>query len=254
MVFAGGVSALNASSNAAYVTKAVAEAISAAKSTEVDFSTLFQQLRGEVWERAVYSYAIKDVDYATREYVSSPILEKLVRAHVSLVADGTSWILYNPASSGKTSAAKIIIKMVLGDKSNPTPGLLFTGVAVFKNNYFEYITDCFPDYQSNPAAVFKCVVSALSRSSTAKSPWLILDDFNHPGDDDVNLKFAEALSRQVSNEKLNLKILFMTSKKEMAQELLSYNSGQKILPFPGFTSPDSTPSCMRRKSQRFLGG
>lgn len=242
MVFDGGVSALGAAKNAAYVTRAVSEAISAAKSTEVESSTLFQQLRAEVFARTVYSYGKKDVDYAEKKYASSPVYAKLVRAHESLiVADSTSRIIYNPPSSGKTSAAKMFMKKVLGNVSNPSPGLMFTGVSAV-NNYFESITDCFPDHQSDPATVFKCVISALSRSSTAKqrSPWLILDEFNLPGEDNINLKFAETLFRQVSEEKLNFNILFITQKEEMANELLSYNCWQKISPLPGFTSPDST--------------
>ena len=241
MVVPQASAALSTAKNAAYVCKAVSEAINAAKNDQAESSTLLEQLRKEVASRTVYSYGEKDESYADAKYAPSPVFSKLIHAHKCLrVADSTSRILYAPPSSGKTSAAKMFMKIVLGDEADCCPGLMFTGVSAI-SNYFESITSCFPDYQSDPALVIKCVIAALSRGSTAKqgSPWLILDEFNLPGEDNVNMLFAETLFRQVSERKLNFNILFITQKEQMATDLLALNSWQKISPLPGFTSPDS---------------
>lgn len=77
-------------------------------------------------------------------------------------------------------------------------------------------------------------------AATQGSPWLILDDFNLPGEDNINMLFAETLFRQVAEKRLNFNLLFITQKKQMANaDLLALNSWQKIIsPLPRFTSPD----------------
>jgi hypothetical protein len=240
MVLPHATAALATAKNAAYVGKAITEAINAAKNNDVATSELLTQLSEEVASRTVYSYGTKE-HYADDKFAPSPIYSKLIEAYKCIqVSDSTSRILYAEPSSGKTSAAKMFMKLVLGDKDDICPGLMFTGVSA-SSNYFESIMTCFPEYQSDPAAVFKCLIAALSRSSTATqgSPWLILDEFNLPGEDNINMLFAETLFRQVAEKRLNFNLLFITQKKQMANDLLALNSWQKISPLPRFTSPDS---------------
>lgn len=71
------------------------------------------------------------------------------------------------------------------------------------------------------------------------SPWLILDEFNLPGPDNVNMLFAETLFRQVAERKLKFNILFIAQNEQMVTDLLALNSWQNIAPLPGLTSPDS---------------
>lgn len=239
MILPHSAAALATAKNAAYVGKAITEAIDAAKNNDVETSKLLTQLSEEVASRTLYSYGKKE-HYADSKFAPSPIYSKLIEAYECIqVADSTSRIMYGAPSSGKTSAAKMFMKLVLGNKDDICPCMMFTGVSA--KNYFESITNCFTEYQSDRAVVFKCLIAAISRSSSAtqRSPWLILDEFNLPGEDDINMLFAETLFRQVAEKRLNFNILFITQKDQMANDLLALNSWQKISPLPRFTSPDS---------------
>ena len=234
--------AIATAKNAAYVGKAITDAINAAKGTSdgVQTSELLTRIREDVASRTVYSYGEKE-HYADIKYAPSPIFSKLIESYKCIqISDSTSRILFAEPSSGKTSAAKMFMKLVLGDKDDPCPALMFTGVSA-SSNYFQSIISCFPGYESDPAGVFKCLIAALSRSSTAtqRSPWLILDEFNLAGEDNINMLFAETLFRQVAEKMLNFNLLFITQKEQMANDLLALNSWQKISPLPRFTSPDS---------------
>ena len=240
MVLPHASAALSTAKNAAYVGKAVTEAIQAAKSNDVETSMLLGELRKQVSERTLYSYG-KVEHYTDAKFAPSPLYTKLIAAHQCLrVSDNTSRILSAPPSSGKTTAAKMFMKLVLGGDLC-CPGLMFTGISN-NSNYFESIVDCFSVYEADPVAVFKCLIAALSRSvnATQGSPWLILDEFNVKGENDINMVFAETLFRQVAEKQLNFNILFITQKEQMANDMLALNKWQKISPLPKFTSPDSS--------------
>lgn len=66
--------------NAAYVGKAITEAINAAKNNEVATSELLTQLSEEVASHTVYSYGSKQ-HYANDKFAPSPIYSKLIEAY-----------------------------------------------------------------------------------------------------------------------------------------------------------------------------
>lgn len=228
--------------SATYVAKSVTEAVNAAaQSKSVHSSPLLSDLKQQVAARTVYSYGVAE-DFKNIEYIQSPLTSMLIKAFETLIiADSTSRIFFAPPSTGKTSACKSFMKNILGNDEINVPGMMFTGGTTI-SNYFEFIASCFPGYETDPGVAFKCLVAAMSRSDTATqgSPWLILDEFNLAGEDNINLVFAENLFRQVAEKKLNFNILFVTQKEEMTKTLLGMNAWQKISPLPGFTIPDST--------------
>jgi hypothetical protein len=143
----------------------------------------------------------------------------LAAAHRVLGNDSRSRVLYAPPSKGKTSAAKAFLKNVLGDAAINSPALMFTGAGIIPN-YVQYIANCFEEAQGDPAVALKCLIAALSRSPTTAThgnPWLILDEFNSVGEAGVNMAFADSLSRQVAEKKLNFTVLFITQRKRNRQ-------------------------------------
>lgn len=223
--------------SAAYVATVVADAAEATTNTKstVYTSALLTIMQEKLAARTVYAYGGIE-DYTDTKFAPSPVLSLLVRG-LRYQSD-SSRILYAPPSSGKTAATKSWMKTSL--KKFDIPALMFTGAG----NTFDYlqsIVNCFPGAESNPTVVMKCLLGALSRSATAKqgSPWLILDEFNHEGEDGINMVFAENLFRQVAERKLNFSVLFITQKLSIADALLEMNCWQKIAPLPFFTSPDA---------------
>mmetsp|Transcript_9745 Transcript_9745/g.23890 ORF Transcript_9745/g.23890 Transcript_9745/m.23890 type:complete len:340 (-) Transcript_9745:327-1346(-) len=232
------VTAAAAAKNTAFVAKYVTDALRGLKDDDkLQSSQLLTDMQQYAAKRTLFAYG-RTEDYEATTFAPSPLFARMVEGF-QFLADNKSRILYAPPSSGKTSAAKMLMKVIL--KKYDCPALMFTGCSTVAD-YFSFIVDTFPQYKDDPALVMKCLVASLTRSvkATQGSPWLILDEFNHEGPDRVNMIFAETLFRQVAELHLNFHVLFITQSEEMAKQLLDMNSWQKIAPFENFTSPDST--------------
>lgn len=222
-------------------TAAVSRAVQAIKATQAHSSPLLTTLQHQAKNRTLYSYGAVE-EYGESKFAPAPLIDMLAAAHRVLGNDSSaSRVLYAPPSKGKTTAAKAFLKNVLGDATINCPALMFTGAGIIPN-YVQYITNCFEQAEGDPEVALKCLIAALSRSSTATlgNSWLNLDAFNSAGEAGVNMAFADALFRQVAEKKLNFTVLFITQRKEIASDLLAMNCWQKIAPLPQFTVPDAT--------------
>jgi hypothetical protein len=66
---------------------------------------------------------------------------------------------------------------------------------------------------------------------------LILDGFNSVGKDDGNLNFIQGLYQRM-NGQMNIFIVVVTQKPEIASRLLALNGGERVSPCPGCYTGD----------------
>ena len=236
------VTALSAARNAVYVPATIQSAVSAVWSNQIQTSQLLTDMKTAARKRTIYNNGVDEVDEKT-VYAPSPVFMQLINAFRLVgFASGTSRVMYAPPSSGKTTALKIFMTKFLSNSKLDLDALMFSVMS--QPNYYDAVLRCFSkNGVGNPEDIMKCLIAALNPGPAGKakySPWLIFDEFNDFGEDDVNLNFAQALFRGIASVPLRINVLFVTQNEEVASKLLSLNDWQKIAPLPGFTTPDVT--------------
>jgi hypothetical protein len=154
--------------------------------------------------------------------------------------------MHAPPSSGKTIGGREYLQGYLSafegvdTTLGKAHGIMFTGTG-YDMDYFDYMS------ARLGAGEFRqwiyALVAALSPDPTSPRCFpsiLILDDFNEPGNNDMNVAFIKKLMKTVTDR--GFYTLILTQNPVFGTYLCSLNGGQKIQPLPGtFTGEKTNP-------------
>jgi hypothetical protein len=171
---------------------------------------------------------------------SSPIAKALKDLYYHPRSHGRSYVLYAPASSGKSTAAKNFLKAFCPTRnSRPPNGLMISGLAP-NDDYFAHMASKLG--ATGTARWFSALVQALqpdARNDGLPSI-LILDEFNSAGKDEINIALARMIYKSAVDKRFY--VVFITQNKDVANELCNLNNRQKIGPLPlACTNFDASP-------------
>jgi hypothetical protein len=151
-----------------------------------------------------------------------------------------AYVLYAEASTGKSAAARHIMKTMLATYRNNAPrGIMISGLPP-KENYVSHMSSLLGATDSKGWA--NALIMALvpdPRSPARKHSILILDEFNSAGPDDINITFVKMLYRAITDKSIYL--LIMTQNKKLANHLADVNNRSKITALPSAVNNPEAP-------------
>ena len=151
---------------------------------------------------------------------------------------GVVYVLYDKRGNGKSHAGRALLRELYQFFDDTVRGVMFTG---------DMMDDNIPGgicekLEANSIDGWIHVLLLAMETPAEENPSvLIIDSFNSVGEDNVNVKFIQALYSAMNAEK-NIFAVVLTQEREVAQTLLDCNGGARVLPLPGcFTGKPHSP-------------
>lgn len=141
---------------------------------------------------------------------------------------GKTYVLCAPPSVGKTTGAAYFLEHAM--PMIDATGIMISGTA---RNYHEHMArmlECDPEDTTWAASLVAAMMPEVGSPAEASPPLLLLDEFNWPGYDNLNILFIDIFMRLVVDKKFICIIL--TQNYEVASMLCGLNDNQKIGPLP----------------------
>lgn len=149
-------------------------------------------------------------------------------------------MLYADASTGKSAAARHIMKTMLAAYGDDAPhGIMISGLSP-KEDYVSHMSSLLGATHSTGWA--RALIQALvpdPRSPSRKHSILILDEFNSAGPDDINITFVKMLYKAITDKSIYL--LIMTQNEQLANDLADANNRSKITALPSAVNNSEAP-------------
>lgn len=213
----------------------VYEASSAAKSP-ASSSILMEDFLEKAKNRAILESPKRDIKKDLPAY-RTPVADALLSIYTAPLAR-RSYVFYAPASTGKSAAARFFMKTILPALPHAPHGLMIGGLAP-NDNYVSYMASLLGATNSKGWA--QALIQALvpdPKDSQRRKSILVLDEFNSPGPDDINLSFARTLYKAFADSDIYL--VFLSQNKDFADRLSNLNNRSKITALPtAVINPDA---------------
>mmetsp|Transcript_5390 Transcript_5390/g.8102 ORF Transcript_5390/g.8102 Transcript_5390/m.8102 type:complete len:307 (+) Transcript_5390:62-982(+) len=151
---------------------------------------------------------------------------------------GVVYVLYDKRGNGKSHAGRALLQEFYQFSEDKVKGVMFTG-DMMKDNIPEGICE---KLEANSIDGWIHVLLLAMETLAEEHPSvLIIDSLNSVGNENVNVKFIQALYSAMNAEK-NIFVIVLTQEKTVAQALLECNGGARVLPLPGcFTGESQSP-------------
>lgn len=149
-----------------------------------------------------------------------------------------SYVLHADASTGKSAAARHIMKTILPALPHAPHGVMIGGLAP-NDDYFTHMASLLG--ASGAKGWAQALIQALvpnPKSPERRHSILILDEFNSAGPHDINISFAKMLYKALTDKSIYL--LIMTQNRSVGKKLADLNNRSKITALPGaVTNPEA---------------
>jgi hypothetical protein len=215
------------------------ELASSAKETAPTSSSLLEKFVLDARARRILEPPLLDPTEDDPPY-RSPVARAILDIYLKPLPR-RAYVLYAEASTGKSAAARHIMKTTLaaayGDDA--PHGIMISGLPP-KEDYVSHMSSLLGATGSTGWA--KALIQALvpdPRSPGRKHSILILDEFNSAGPDDINITFVKILYRAITNKSIYL--LIMTQNKKLANDLADVNNRSKITALPSAVNNPEAP-------------
>jgi hypothetical protein len=214
----------------------VVHEVSSTAGSPASSSMLMEDLLKKAKNREIVEFPKRDTEKDLPAY-RTPVADALLSIYKAPLPR-RSYVFHAPASTGKSAAARFFMKTILPALPDAPHGLMIGGLAP-NDNYVSYMASLLgaTDSKGWAQALIQALVPDPKDSQRRKSI-LILDEFNSPGPDDINLSFARTLYKAFADS--NVYLVFLSQSEQFADRLSDLNNRSKITALPtAVMNPDA---------------